>query len=124
MSMATAPLVSISIALAGTWIGATREDDVTHVWRVVQRGQSAFIYATLNEQGEQSTENYYSARIQSNQLLINGSPHAVASLIDVDHFVLPRWHGERDMLFSRQGLAELSADAAWLRYARRRTLVE
>lgn len=59
--------------------------------------------------------NYYSARIVSARLLINGSPHA-ASFVDADHFVLPRWHDERDMLFARQGLAELSAEDAWLRY--------
>jgi hypothetical protein len=103
-----------SIALAGTWIGATREDDVTHVWHVVQRGESAFIYAMVNERG---AENYYSARIKPDHLLINGSSHAIAWFVDADHFVLPCWHDERDMLFSRQGLPELSADDAWLRYA-------
>jgi hypothetical protein len=112
MTKAAAP----SLTLAGTWIGATREEDVTHIWRVVQRGQSAFIYATVNDRG---AENYYSARIEPDCLLINGSPHAVATFVDADHFVLSRWHEERDMLFSRQGLPELSANDAWLRYAQR-----
>jgi hypothetical protein len=102
--------MSILPSLAGTWIGATREDDVTHVWRVVQRDENAFIYATVNDQG---AENYYSARIEPGHLLINGSPHARASFVDADHFVLPGWHEERDMLFSRQGLAELSTGRQW-----------
>ncbi len=104
--------MTAALSLAGVWIGATREEDVAHVWRIVQRGESAFIYAALNEHGE---ENYYSARIVSTRLLINGSPHA-ASLVDADHFVLTRWHDDRDMLFSRAGVAELLTADVWTRY--------
>jgi hypothetical protein len=105
--------VTIAHWIAGTWIGATREDHVMHVWRIVQRGENAFVYATLDDHG---AENYYSARVMPGAMLINGNPHAQALLVDAGHFILPRWHDGHDMLFSREGLAELSALSTWERY--------
>lgn len=101
------------LTFSGTWIGSTRADDVVHVWRVVQRDGHAFIYAELDEDGLQT---YYSATIRQECLLINGSPNAETIPLDKDHFVLSAWHDERDMLFSREGLAELLARSAWQRY--------
>ncbi len=36
--------------LTGTWVGTTREDDLSYHWRVTQRDDSVFIYATFNDQ--------------------------------------------------------------------------
>ncbi len=37
-------------------------------------------------------------------------------MLDARYFVLPKWEDERDMLFCREGVAELSADSAWAHY--------
>ena len=99
--------------LTGTWIGSTRDEAVTHVWRIVQRDDGAFIYATLDDVG---TQTYYSARIVGGTILINGCDEAKFQRVDVEHFVVLRWHDECDMLFSREGLAELTAALSWTRF--------
>ena len=108
------------VSLSGTWIGTTREDDVMHVWRVVQHDDTVFIYARVEDN---PTEDYFSGSVTAEAVLLNGNLGARVimddtTLIDAEHFVLKGWHDQRDMLFSREGLAELMTAAAWLRYDR------
>ena len=102
------------LSLTGIWIGTTRDEDASYTWRVVQRGDDVFIYATFNEQTVPVY--YYSGVIVANVLSINGIPTSIAVFIDAEHFVLPGWEDKRDMLFCREGLAELAAPTAWARY--------
>lgn|GEM_PF-3790452 len=104
--------------LSGHWIGATREEDITHEWRIVQRGESVYIYVRPVDTGADASSpivGYYSGHWIQNALVINGREESAAIFSGPEHFVLMGWFEGRDMLFSRAGLAELDVPAAWTR---------
>jgi hypothetical protein len=100
--------------LTGTWIGSTRENDLVWTWRVTQRDDNVFVYATFNDQTVPVY--YYSGHVTDGVMHINGNPIAVAVPLSAEHFVLRAWEDGRDMLFCRQGIAQLMVEEAWGRY--------
>ena len=101
-------------SLSGIWIGTTRDDNAAQHWRMVQRGDDVHIFFTYEEQ---PVPTYcHIARIVDGILRIRNYPRADAVFVSAEHFVLPNWEGEGNMLFSREGLAEMMAPSAWVRY--------
>jgi hypothetical protein len=106
----------------GRWIGATQECDMpAHIWEITQSGASITI-ETRWEDGSHVTRLY-------GKLLPGEPAFAVesftATLVDVQHFIIPGWDTNDtrggdgpsyDVVFSRPGIAELTAHGAWLRH--------
>ena len=103
------------LSLTGLWIGSTREEAISHYWHIVQRSNdSVGIFITLDEQPVPVY--FHTAIIVADTLRIQSQPQVDAIYLDREHFVVPHWDGEGDMLFSREGLAEMSVPFAWARY--------
>ena len=119
----------------GTWIGETQgnsEDphfkpSPAHIWEIQQWGNTVTIHSRW--EGEEA-HSQLSASLLSDQksFIYIGSTHTfVAKMLDTQHFVIPGWDTndirgyicpDYDVIFSRPGVAELTAHAAWLKYKR------
>jgi len=110
------------MTLAGIWIGNTRDDLVLHHWRIEQRGDEIGIFITLDLSAALNMKSgpiyFHTARLVKGAMRIHSQPPVDAVFVDAEHFVLPNWDESGDMMFSREGLAELTAPAAWERYDR------
>jgi hypothetical protein len=110
---------------SGQWVGATQGYPMpAHIWEITQQGARLTI-ATRWEDGPQVQ------RFQA-RLLPDGSGFALgdrfrAVALSPQHFVVPGWDTNDarsgsgphyDVLFSRPGIAELSARAVYERYRR------
>ena len=98
----------------GIWIGTTRDDEAAHLWRIVQRGDEVIIYFAYDLQSEPCY--FHMAHIVDGILRVHSQPPVDVVFVDAQHFVVPNWDDVGDMLFSREGVAELSATSAWARY--------
>jgi len=114
-------------AFTGTWIGKTQGYEMpAHVWDITEYGP----YLLLSTRWESGTHvTRFHAEIVSGEqaFKIMGIDFAKATLIDDQHFVMPNWvfhkyhteNGENagyDVVFSRPGAAELTAQTAYLKY--------
>jgi hypothetical protein len=113
-------------AFTGQWVGETQGWDMpAHLWEIRQQGD--YLSIMTRWEGESRSGNFY-ARIlpDKSAFEITGlKNHNIAILIDKQHFVIQGWcsdrtaSGERqnsyDVIFSRPGIAELSAKAAYLK---------
>jgi hypothetical protein len=117
---------TVSLAsFTGQWIGQTQGCDMpAHLWEITQYGD--YLHLVTRWEGETS-----SAHFQAK--LVPGEPafeiayveDGKATLVDKQHFIIPRWcwgstkpnekNGYFDVVFSRPGIAELTAHAAYLK---------
>ncbi|GAB4196506.1 MAG: hypothetical protein OHK0022_14060 [Roseiflexaceae bacterium] len=113
------------LRFAGEWVGETQGCEMpAHLWSIRQEGRRLLI-STRWEGELVSTE--FSGFLNSSGLgfAVGGSQ---AVLVGPMHFIIPGWctNDKRggvgpsyDVVFSRPGLAELSAHSVWLRYRQR-----
>lgn len=115
---------SLAHRLTGQWVGATQGyASPAHVWEITMRGSRLRI-ATRWE-GQQAVTPL------DGSLLTDGAGFSISAgrfraiLLGPQHFVVPGWdtndtRGGKgpsyDVIFSRPGLAELAAPAAYRRY--------
>jgi hypothetical protein len=109
----------------GRWVGETQGCAMpTHIWEISQQN-SKLLLATRWE-GQTKVVRFY-ARIVPDEpaFAIQGNRPVKAILIDQQHFVIPGWctNDARDgrgpgydVVFSRPGIAELTARRAYARY--------
>jgi hypothetical protein len=108
--------------LAGRWIGETQGcDSPAHLWEIEQQGDRLII-RTRWESGRNETR--LDGRLIPDEAAFRiGTMRAV--LVDALHFVVPGWDTNDirggvgpayDVVFSRPGLPELTAGAAYARW--------
>ena len=109
----------------GEWVGESMGvDSPAHLWRIRQDGRNLYIYTTWEGPGRPS--GYFWALISDDprcfRLGDDANPDKHGTLLDNDHFVIPNWDTNDirastgpafDVVFSRPGLAEMSARAIW-----------
>jgi hypothetical protein len=106
----------------GRWIGETQgSDSPAHVWEISQRGR----YLTIETrwEGQTSVARMAGEALADEQAFVLGEKKAV--LVDAQHFIIRGWDTndirndtgpDYDVIFSRPGIAELSAHDVWLKY--------
>ena len=110
----------------GRWIGETQGYAMAaHIWEITQH---ALGFLTVSTRWEGKTEvASFSARLVSNEpaFTVSGRKAFKATLVDKQHFVIPGWCTNDvrggigpayDVVFSRPGIAELTAHQAYLHY--------
>lgn len=109
----------------GRWIGETQGYPMpAHIWEITQNVYGLMI-ATRWE-GESNVTTFW-ARLASDEpaFIISGSSPSKAILIDKQHFVIAGWctndrrggtGPDYDVVFSRPGIAELTARQAYAQY--------
>jgi hypothetical protein len=110
----------------GRWIGATQGCDMpAHIWEIAQRGNTLTIESRWEDAGR--VTRIYGTLVPGEAAFKLGDQFR-ATLVDPQHFIIPDWDtndtrsGEGphyDVVFSRPGIAELTARAAWLKYRER-----
>ena len=113
-------------SFAGQWIGETQgEEMAAHLWKITQQG--LYLQIETSWEGDTDTAIFHAQAIPGEPAFqIPGLEYeAVATLLDSQHFVIPNWarpyrknpDGTRaslDVVFSRPGLAELTARSVYL----------
>jgi hypothetical protein len=110
---------------SGQWVGesmrssAPDTDEAVLLWRIALNANAIFIYPRTPDGAE---DGYFSGQLNASRtsFILNasaGGSACVARVLDRDHFVLPAFDAHPnppcDVVFSRPGLAELSARAVW-----------
>jgi hypothetical protein len=108
---------------AGRWIGATQGCNMpAHVWEITQRDRYLTIETRWEDAGR--VTRMYGAILPGEPIFTLGDTFR-ATLVDPQHFIIPSWDtndargGEGphfDVVFSRPGIAELTARAVWLKH--------
>jgi hypothetical protein len=107
----------------GRWIGATQGCDMpAHVWEITQHGRYLTIETHWEDTGR--VTRIYGALLPGEPAFKLGDAFR-ATLVGPQHFIIPGWDtndtrgGEGphyDVVFSRPGIAELTARAVWLKH--------
>jgi hypothetical protein len=116
----------ILAAFTGQWIGETQGYDMpAHIWEITQQGN--FLFLRTRWEGETTYAHFYASAVPGEPSFeISGTDNGKATLVDKQHFVIPGWcwgtlsekdgkKGNFDVVFSRPGIAELTARAAYLK---------
>ncbi|MGQ0604184.1 MAG: hypothetical protein ACT4QE_21080 [Anaerolineales bacterium] len=111
----------------GRWIGHTQGVvSPAHVWEITQAGRGRLHIVTRWEEGREIAR--FQAELASNEAAFELKlPKRLvqATLVDSQHFIIPEWDTndiradagpDYDVVFSRPGLAELTARGVWLRH--------
>jgi hypothetical protein len=109
----------------GRWIGETQGYSMpAHIWEITHRGYGLMI-ATRWE-GETRVSDFFGRLIPGESAFsLPGSKPFKAILLDKQHFVIAGWctndardgiGPDYDVVFSRPGIAELTARSVYLRY--------
>lgn len=117
-----APDHAADLRFHGTWIGETQGCTMpAHRWEIRQRGAQLSIRTVWEGQPTAST---FPGRVLPDEPAF-AVGRFKAILLDAQHFVIPGWDTndarggigpDYDVVFSRPGLAELTAAAAWRRF--------
>jgi hypothetical protein len=112
----------------GRGIGATQGCDMpAHVWQITQRGRSLTIETQWEGEGAGRVMRMYGRVVPDEPAFTLGDEFR-ATLVDPQHFIIPAWDtndtrgGEGphyDVVFSRPGIAELTARAVCLKHRER-----
>jgi hypothetical protein len=110
----------------GRWIGATQGCDMpAHVWEITQRDRYLTIETRWEDAGR--VARMYGVVLPGEPIFTLGEKFR-ATLVDPQHFIILGWdtndvRGDEgphyDVVFSRPGIAELTARAAWLKHHER-----
>lgn len=109
----------------GRWIGETQGQPMpAHIWEIAQQGNGLTI-ATRWE-GNTNVATFFARLVpEEAAFVISGSKTFKAVLVDKQHFVIAGWctndarggsGPDYDVVFSRPGIAELTASRAYCRY--------
>jgi hypothetical protein len=109
-------------SFTGQWIGETQGYDAlpAHLWEIHQQGPYLIIRTRWEGHSEMGT--YHAYLVLGEAAFEIGQKKAV--LVDKQHFVVPGWayhingksEGTFDVIFSRPGIAELTARTVYLKY--------
>jgi hypothetical protein len=121
MSQPDAPFVDFT----GPWVGQTQGADMpAHLWQIRQSGRS--VWVSTSWEGEQGV-----GGMSFQGILAEEGPaftlvgRFTATLVDPQHFIIPGWDTndvrgnvgpDYDVVFSRPGIAELTAAAVYARH--------
>jgi hypothetical protein len=107
--------------LSGHWIGETQGfDSPAHIWHITHQGERLIV--DTRWENETSHTRLYGQLVPGEPAFITGNHKCY--LVDSQHFIVPGWDtndvrgGEGpdyDVVFSRPGIAELTAHEVWLR---------
>lgn len=112
----------------GRWIGESQEiDRPAHIWEIRQSGK----YVTIDHlwEGEGSFRKM-SGTLVEGQAAFDLSDVFRAVMVDPQHFIIAGWDtfyegdelvAKYDVVFSRPGIAELTAHQAWLEWKERQS---
>jgi hypothetical protein len=109
----------------GRWIGATQGYPMpAHIWEITQLGSGLKI--STRWEGDTNVTSFSGRLVpQEAAFLLSGSKLFKAILVDKQHFVIPGWctndaregtGPDYDVVFSRPGIAELTARQAYTGY--------
>lgn len=109
----------------GRWIGETQGWEMpAHIWEISLQG--AYLRMATRWEGYSQTGDFYAQIVPGEPAFqIQSVSNGKAILIDKQHFVIPGWctndarNGQGpsyDVIFSRPGIAELTAREAYLKY--------
>jgi hypothetical protein len=110
---------------AGRWVGETQGREMpAHIWEIVPRG--AYLEVRNCWEGEPAFRVFYAEVVPDERAFRLGgqAEEFKAALIDKQHFVIPNWcdgtggEGPYDVIFSRPGIAELTAKEAYQKFLR------
>ncbi len=106
----------------GRWIGETQGYAMpAHIWEITQLGFGLRI--STRWEGETQVASFTGRLVPNEAAFIIGSSKAI--LVDKQHFVIPGWctndvrggiGPDYDVVFSRPGIAELTARQAYTQY--------
>jgi hypothetical protein len=114
--MADEPTNITTASFTGQWIGETQGIEMAaHIWEIHQQGN--LLVLTTRWEGETEAETFYARLVPGEpafQIMVPDENKA--TLLDKQHFVILGWcwDGRYDVIFSRPGLAELTARAVYL----------
>ena len=109
----------------GRWVGQTQGAAMSaHIWEIGKRGKSLLL--TTRWEGKTKIHNF-TAKVLTGEpaFRIQGKRPLKATLLDKQHFIIPGWctndtrNGKGpsyDVVFSRPGIAELTAEQVYARY--------
>ena len=114
---------STAALFTGRWIGETQGYDApAHVWEISQRRH----YLLISTRWEHETGGIQlSAVALAGESAFQIGDQFKAVLVDPQHFIIQGWDTndtrsgagpDYDVVFSRPGIAELTAHAVWLKY--------
>lgn len=109
----------------GRWIGETQGYPMpAHIWEISQQGYGLMI--STRWEGKTEVAGFWAQLVAAERaFLISGSKPFKAILVDKQHFVIAGWctndvrgriGPDYDVVFSRPGIAELTARQAYSRY--------
>lgn len=96
-----------------------------HVWEITKHNEATLRIETRWEDGRQIGEFWAEVDRAAPAFRIRKVKHPLAVLLDSQHFIIPNWDTndtrghqgpDYDVVFSRPGLAELTAERVWARY--------
>jgi hypothetical protein len=106
---------------SGRWVGETQGCEMpAHIWEIAQHG--ALLVISMRWENETSASRM-NARVLPDEPAFMIGEHK-ATLVDPQHFIIPGWDtndarggegADYDVVFSRPGIAELTAGAVWRR---------
>lgn len=110
-----------SAQFEGRWIGETQgADRPAHIWEIRQVGK--YVQIDNMWEGEESFRQMTGKLVEGQAAISLTSSHR-AVLVDSQHFIVAGWDaiyhrrrivGGYDVVFSRPGIAELTAHQVWL----------
>jgi hypothetical protein len=116
----------MAFRLSGEWIGESMEIDTSpaHIWHIEHSGRNLYVmHRWEDETSFKSGTLWYFVSEDGHTLHMDYKcDHALGHVLDADHFIMYGWDTNDirgnigpayDVVFSRQGLAELSAARLW-----------
>jgi hypothetical protein len=122
MDVHTSSFQAPDTRFSGRWVGETQGCDMpAHIWEIIPRGD--FLFINTRWENETRTVVLHGELIPGEDAFrINSFK---ATLVDPQHFLIPGWdtNDKRggvgpafDVVFSRPGIAELTAQEVWLKH--------
>lgn len=120
-------MTDYAVKFVGRWVGQTMGwNSPAHVWEITARNAVDLMVITRWEDGREVGR--FSAQASASEpVFVVKTPRHVfkAILVDSQHFVIPEWDTndtrnhegpDYDVVFSRPGLAELTARSVWRKF--------
>ena len=119
------PVESAPNLFTGRWVGKTQGCAMpAHIWEITLQG--GMLVLSTRWEGQTRVVHFY-ASVASDEpaLIIDANEPVKAILVDKQHFVIPDWctndmrdgkGPSYDVVFSRPGIAELTAGHAYAQY--------
>ena len=108
----------------GRWIGETQGYPMpAHIWEITQQG--VWLHIATRWEGESRVATFLGQMVPNELAFMLGSAPSKAILVDKQHFVVAGWctndkrggtGPDYDVVFSRPGIAELTARQAYAQY--------